>query len=104
MRIIESEIKKDIDSLQRCGDIYVEIFSSFENIVASLRDNKILSSQMIDNQGNDTISNMKVISERLRENCNTFANYLQTDVIDHYRNVDQSNASKFDKNEGRRLV
>ncbi len=104
MKIVEAEIKRDIDSLQRCGDIYVEIFSSFENIVTSLRDNRILSSQMIDKQGNDTIGNMKVISERLRENCNTFANYLQTDIIDHYKEVDQSNASKFDKNEGRRLV
>lgn len=104
MKIVAREIEQDIDTLQKCGDRYVEIFQNFESIVNSLRDNRILSSQLIDKQGSDTISQMKVISDKLRENCNTFAKYLQEDIINHYVEVDQTTAQKFDKNEGRRLV
>lgn len=104
MKIVSTEIKNDIDSLQKCGDKYVEIFQNFERIVVLLRDNRILSSQLIDKQGSDTISQMKVISDNLRENCNTFAKYLQEEVLDHYKAVDDINAAKFDRNEGRRLI
>lgn len=104
MKIDSREIGQVINSLQKCGDRYVEIFQNFSNIVTSLRDNRILSSKLMDKQGSDTIDQMKVISDKLRENCNTFAKYLQEEVIDHYVEVDQKNAQKFDKNEGRRLV
>ena len=104
MKIDSREIKQDIDSLQKCGDRYVEIFQNFQNIVNLLRDNRILSSQLIDKQGSDTISQMKIISDKLRENCNTFAKYLQENVIDQYVEVDQKTVQKIDKNEGRRLV
>ena len=104
MKIVSTEIKKDIDSLQKCGDRYVEIFQQFEHIVTSLRDARILSSHMIDEQGSDSLSQMKVVSDNLRENCDKFSKYLQEDVIDNYSEVDSFNASRIDKNEGRRLV
>lgn len=97
-------ILNDMEQLKKCGNNYVDIYDQFCQIVNSLKEDKILSSHMINCGMDSTLDQMKTITNLLKDHCNVFTTFLKEDVVENYEMVDQESAKRFDVNVGKRLM
>ncbi len=89
-------IEECVQKMKKSAKKYQQISESFEREIQKLSEDEALKSMVIDEGMLEMIQKNKIEAEKMLEQCNAYANYLQNIVITNYQYAEKENQKEID--------